>query len=253
MTNRSCYLNFFTLLLVCLVGFSCIRPNNQGPRKDFEYHYFKDSLLAVNKDSIADSINFFDNGNYDPRTDSLDKLLVNIDSLLKQLKKQDSISAAEKRAIQENIKTLDSFYKKAQKTDTTNCRENSCALYVHILRSRQILLLYINGELKDSFLVSTGIKKYKTPDLSLHPRGPMLIKYTSRKFPGGNYKGLGNMPYAIFISGGYAIHGTTPGHFAKLGSVASHGCIRLHPDNARVLFELVKIYGLTNTWIKITD
>ena len=61
------------------------------------------------------------------------------------------------------------------------------------------------------------------------------------------------MPYAIFIKGGYAIHGTTPGNFLKLGHRASHGCIRLHPDNARKLFELVNSYGLQNTWVKVHE
>jgi lipoprotein-anchoring transpeptidase ErfK/SrfK len=97
------------------------------------------------------------------------------------------------------------------------------------------------------------MKHYTTPNISQHPSGPTFIKYTSRKFPGGNYKGFGNMPFAVFVKGGYAIHGTTPGNFSKLGNIASHGCIRLHPDNARIFYDLVKIYGLNNTWVKITD
>jgi lipoprotein-anchoring transpeptidase ErfK/SrfK len=61
------------------------------------------------------------------------------------------------------------------------------------------------------------------------------------------------MPYAVFIRGGYAIHGTTPGNFSKLGTRASHGCIRLHPDNAKLFNELVKRVGLENTWVKIME
>jgi len=253
MTNHSFPITVFALLLVIFFGFSCVDPEKRTPAKPFEYNAFKDSLLSANKDTIPDSSNFFDNGNFDPRVDSLDKLLVNIDTLLKQLKRLDSFSTDEKKAILENIKTLDSFYKQSTKADTFNCRENTCDLYAHVIKSKQLLFLYIGGELKDSFPVSTGIKKYKTPDINVRPRGPLLIKYTSRKFPGGNYKGLGNMPYAVFIKGGYAIHGTTPGNFSKLGRVASHGCIRLHPDNARLFFELVKIYGLSNTWVKVSD
>jgi lipoprotein-anchoring transpeptidase ErfK/SrfK len=79
----------------------------------------------------------------------------------------------------------------------------------------------------------------------------MYKKYTSKKFPGGNYMGLGNMPYVIFIKGGYAIHGTTPGNFNKLGRVASHGCIRLHPNNAKVFYDLIKTVGAHNTWITV--
>lgn len=46
------------------------------------------------------------------------------------------------------------------------------------------------------------------------------------------------MPYSIFFSGGYAIHGSY--EISHLGSPASHGCIRLHPENAAVLFALVR-------------
>jgi len=51
------------------------------------------------------------------------------------------------------------------------------------------------------------------------------------------------MPHAIFFTGGYAIHGTTA--VGMLGHVASHGCVRLHPDNATVLFDLVQREGAT--------
>ena len=61
------------------------------------------------------------------------------------------------------------------------------------------------------------------------------------------------MPYAVFLQGGYAIHGTTMGNFLKLGTKASHGCIRLHPDNAKVFNALVKTVGLQETWISIKD
>ena len=64
---------------------------------------------------------------------------------------------------------------------------------------------------------------------------------------------MGNIPYAVFVKGGYAIHGTTPGNFSKLGTEASHGCIRLHPDHGRVFYELVRLIGLSNTWVKVQD
>ena len=53
------------------------------------------------------------------------------------------------------------------------------------------------------------------------------------------------MPYSIFFHGGYAIHGTTD--VKHLGHVASHGCVRLHPDNAKMLYDLVQEYGMGNT------
>jgi hypothetical protein len=46
------------------------------------------------------------------------------------------------------------------------------------------------------------------------------------------------MPYSIFFDGNYAIHGTVK--VSQLGRRASKGCVRLHPRDAAVLFELVK-------------
>ncbi|OZO45558.1 hypothetical protein CGU37_28845, partial [Pseudomonas fluorescens] len=49
------------------------------------------------------------------------------------------------------------------------------------------------------------------------------------------------MPWSVFFHGNYAIHGTT--EVAKLGRPASAGCIRLHPDHAHILFDLVRKTG----------
>lgn len=57
------------------------------------------------------------------------------------------------------------------------------------------------------------------------------------------------MPYSIFFHGGYAIHGTT--ELSRLGQPASHGCVRLDPDHAQSLFNLVLDHGLDATQIII--
>jgi lipoprotein-anchoring transpeptidase ErfK/SrfK len=57
------------------------------------------------------------------------------------------------------------------------------------------------------------------------------------------------MPHAIFFRGGYAIHGTY--ETRNLGRRASHGCVRLHPANARELFHIVETYGHGRTSIVI--
>jgi lipoprotein-anchoring transpeptidase ErfK/SrfK len=59
------------------------------------------------------------------------------------------------------------------------------------------------------------------------------------------------MPHSIFFYGGYAIHGTDA--VSNLGRPASHGCIRLHPSNARTLFNLVKSHGSGNTRIVLQN
>lgn len=55
------------------------------------------------------------------------------------------------------------------------------------------------------------------------------------------------MPYTMFLDfvkagrkTGIAIHGTTRSHFDELGTRASGGCIRLHPEHAKALLNLMR-------------
>jgi lipoprotein-anchoring transpeptidase ErfK/SrfK len=57
------------------------------------------------------------------------------------------------------------------------------------------------------------------------------------------------MPYSIFFRGGFAIHGSY--EISRIGGPASHGCVRLHPANAAVLFDLVQREGMRNTTIVV--
>ena len=59
------------------------------------------------------------------------------------------------------------------------------------------------------------------------------------------------MRWSIFFNGNYAIHGTT--QIDRLGSPASAGCVRLHPENARTLFDMVLENSRANTVIRIED
>jgi lipoprotein-anchoring transpeptidase ErfK/SrfK len=80
--------------------------------------------------------------------------------------------------------------------------------------------------------------------------------------PAGNYKPLlltpmhystryhnSPMPYSIFFSGNFAIHGTN--YVSALGRPASHGCVRLDTSNAKMLYNLVQQEGMQNVTIKI--
>ena len=59
------------------------------------------------------------------------------------------------------------------------------------------------------------------------------------------------MPHSIFFTKiGHAIHGTDSVN--RLGSPASHGCVRLSRDNAATLFALVKEQGVLNTTVTLT-
>jgi len=113
------------------------------------------------------------------------------------------------------------------------------------------MYVYINGSLQASWSVSTGMPGYGTPDFDKHPDGRIYDRYTSTKYPGGDWNGLGNMPYAVFIRGGFALHGTPRSNWSKLGRPASHGCIRMHPDNAYWFNRLVRQHGVSNVWITV--
>jgi anaerobic selenocysteine-containing dehydrogenase len=77
--------------------------------------------------------------------------------------------------------------------------------------------------------VSTGVRG--TPSGTYRPQS---LDRNHRS----NLYGSAPMPYSIFYSGNFAIHGTV--HVDRLGTRASHGCIRLHPSNAAVLFGMVQ-------------
>lgn len=256
------------ILMVSMFIFSCAGSKKQANPAEFNYVRFRDSILKDPKVSLPDTSNLFDNARFIPGKDTLEVLLekmdtiwkeeahlvTQLDSMRKKIKHTAGFTDEEKAVIRDNIKEVDSFLLARDSLVTGRCYGEDCILYVQIDLSKQLLYLDILGQRRDTFKVSTGKgKKYETPEMALNPQGPVLTKYTSRKFPGGNYEGLGNMPYAVFLKNGYAIHGTTPGNYSKLGSRASHGCIRLHPDNAKVFNALVKTIGLKQTWVSVRD
>jgi hypothetical protein len=106
----------------------------------------------------------------------------------------------------------------------------------------QTMHVRVDGVTKYRWDVSTGRQGYSTPPGRYEPIR-MHKRYFSRKYDNAP------MPFAIFFHGGYAIHGTTD--LRNLGRIASHGCVRLHPDNAATLFDLVKQAGPENTVIRV--
>ncbi len=118
----------------------------------------------------------------------------------------------------------------------------SAELVVTIDKAKQRMFVVVNGEHRYTWPVSTGLGN--TPSGSYRPQ-VLSRNHRSTLFNSAP------MPYAIFYSGHYAIHGTTA--VAQLGGRASKGCVRLHPSNAAVLFALVQQHGPANTRILIED
>jgi lipoprotein-anchoring transpeptidase ErfK/SrfK len=116
-------------------------------------------------------------------------------------------------------------------------------VYITISKSQQVMYVE-TPEASFAWDVSTGRKGYTTPSGKFKPYLLKTMHYSSK------YNNA-PMPHSIFFHGGYAIHATDD--LNKLGRTASHGCIRLHPKNARWLFRIVKDYGKDNTYIRIVD
>jgi hypothetical protein len=163
--------------------------------------------------------------------------------------------------IEEKLEDIDAAYEKEtglspylwqlMAVGGAGCERAKCAVWLRVVKSEQRAYLYLDGQLAQTWKTSTGIAGRSTPNFDTHPNGRIYDSYTSTKYPGGDYKGLGNMPYAVFISGGFAVHGTGQNNWKKLGQVASHGCIRIHPDNAFMFNRLVRAKGIYNVWITV--
>ena len=106
----------------------------------------------------------------------------------------------------------------------------------------QKLQLYERGK----FLSEWDISSARPGKIT--PHGSWTAKWLSKNHKSSIYNGA-EMPYSVFFNGDYAIHGTR--QVNKLGEPASAGCIRLHPENAKILFELARLYGVENTLVKI--
>lgn len=82
--------------------------------------------------------------------------------------------------------------------------------------------------------ISSGRPGHATPRGNFRPQR-LFVMVHSAKYDNAP------MPHAIFFYGPYAIHGTGAVH--ALGHVASHGCVRLAPENAATLFAMVQREG----------
>ena len=110
--------------------------------------------------------------------------------------------------------------------------------------SNQMMRVEVNGWTYGRWKVSTARDGYYTPRGSWRPFMLKKMHY-SRKYDNSP------MPNSIFFLGGYAIHATY--YVNQLGRPASHGCIRLHPQNAAKLYSLVQKHGMKSTRITISN
>jgi hypothetical protein len=115
------------------------------------------------------------------------------------------------------------------------------SVLISIDKASQTMTVSLDGVQQYEWPVSTGLRGYTTPSGTYTARSMNKIWY-SRQWDNAP------MPHAVFFTrDGHAIHGTL--EVKRLGKPASHGCVRLSPENAAALFALVEKTGVENTQV----
>jgi len=115
---------------------------------------------------------------------------------------------------------------------------------ISVDKATQRMSVSVDGQERHSWPVSTGLARYDTPTGSYIPFR-LEKDHFSKEWDDAP------MPHSIFFtSRGHAIHGSDATQ--RLGSPASHGCIRLSRENAAILFDLVKEQGLEKTKVVVS-
>jgi hypothetical protein len=116
-------------------------------------------------------------------------------------------------------------------------------VFIRIDAWAQRMTVFVDGQPRYMWNVSTGAPGYTTPPGSYRPNR-MKLEHFSKEWDDAP------MPYSIFFTDrGHAIHGTP--HRGSLGRAVSHGCVRLAEENAAFLFSLVEEQGMDKTRIEI--
>jgi len=124
------------------------------------------------------------------------------------------------------------------------CSTAPAALLIKVDKSAQTLTVTRDGQTLHTWPVSTGKTGYATPSGNF-TTFRMEAEHFSKEWDDAP------MPHSVFFTKqGHAIHGSFD--TKRLGSPASHGCVRLAPANAAKLFSLVKQEGLPNTQVVLT-
>jgi hypothetical protein len=115
---------------------------------------------------------------------------------------------------------------------------------ITIDKNVQLMTVAVDGVERYQWPVSTGIPSRETPNGSFRTFR-MEEDHFSKEFDDAP------MPHAIFFTKiGHAIHGTDSE--GRLGTPASHGCVRLSRANATTLYALVEKDGVLNTTVTLT-
>ena len=106
----------------------------------------------------------------------------------------------------------------------------------------QRLTVIENGKVKHVWPISSGRAGFATKTGTFHPQ------WASKMWHSRQYE-FAPMPHAIFFHRGTAFHATSA--VGLLGRPASHGCVRLAPANAAMLFKLAHKHGYAQTKVVV--
>ena len=127
---------------------------------------------------------------------------------------------------------------------TAFARPAAAEIVVHVDKEMQTMTVTVDRQVLYVWPVSTGMIGRDTPSGTFHPNR-MDADHHSQEWDGAP------MPNTIFFDlHGHATHGFAS--ITHLGNPASHGCVRLAPPNAAILFDLVKMEKMANTTVIIT-
>jgi hypothetical protein len=115
------------------------------------------------------------------------------------------------------------------------------SVVITIDKSTQQMTVAVDGVPRWQWAVSTGRHGFDTPSGTFRAFR-MEADHYSKEWDDAP------MPHSIFFTPkGHAIHGYLDTR--NIGAPASHGCVRLHPDNASKLYALVAQQGVLNTTV----
>jgi len=113
---------------------------------------------------------------------------------------------------------------------------------IRVDRALQRLFVYENGKHIFTFKCSTSVTKKVLPleSTSDTPHDHVgVFTIQSKELNHFSKKYRVDMPYALQFWSGHYIHATSV--IGLLGRPASHGCVRLHPKNAKILFNFARV------------
>jgi hypothetical protein len=118
------------------------------------------------------------------------------------------------------------------------------SIAITVDKNNQMMTVAVDGVERYHWPVSTGIPSHETPNGSFRTFR-MEEDHYSKEFDDAP------MPHSIFFTKiGHAIHGTDSE--GRLGTPASHGCVRLSRANATTLYALVQEQGVLNATVTLT-